>query len=56
VSAEEATREPPAELQAQMEEMGSLNIGEPEFIDLTEPWMVSPGRLVVTGHGLAIAS
>jgi hypothetical protein len=34
---------PPAELQAQMEEMGSLSVGEPEFIDLTDPWIVSPG-------------
>lgn len=35
-------KEPPPHLQAQMEEMNKLNIGEPEFLDLTEPWLYSP--------------
>jgi hypothetical protein len=35
-------KEPPPELKAQMEEMNKLNIGEPEFFDLTSPWLYSP--------------
>src|SRR5215212_6540419 len=35
-------KEPPPELAAQMEEMGKLSIGEPEFFDLKQPWMHSP--------------
>ena len=35
-------KEPPAEMAAQMAEMDSLNIGEPEFFDLREPWLHSP--------------
>jgi len=35
-------KEPPPELAAQMEEMGKLSIGEPEFFDLKEPWLYSP--------------
>lgn len=35
-------KEPPPELAAQMEEMGKLSIGEPEFLDLKDPWMHSP--------------
>jgi hypothetical protein len=35
-------REPPPELRAQMEEMAALNLGEPEFFDLQEPWLYSP--------------
>jgi hypothetical protein len=35
-------KEPPPELKAQMEEMGSLSVGEPEFFDLKEPWMYAP--------------
>jgi hypothetical protein len=34
-------KEPPPELAAQMEEMGKLTIGEPEFFDLREPWLYS---------------
>jgi hypothetical protein len=33
---------PPPELQAQMEEMNKLNIGEPEFFDLKQPILSSP--------------
>jgi hypothetical protein len=33
---------PPPELAAQMEEMGKLAIGEPEFFDLKQPWLYSP--------------
>lgn len=33
---------PPPELQAQMEEMNKLNIGEPEFFDLKQPMLSSP--------------
>jgi hypothetical protein len=36
-------KELPPELQAQMEEMNSLNIGEPEFFDLKQPRLSSPG-------------
>lgn len=32
-------KQPPPELVAQMEEMGKLTIGEPEFFDLKEPWL-----------------
>lgn len=35
-------KEPPPELQAQMEEMGKLSIGETEFFDLKQPRIVSP--------------
>ena len=35
-------KEPPPELQAQMEEMNKLNIGEPEFFDLKQPILNSP--------------
>jgi hypothetical protein len=46
-TSEEAAREgerkePPPELKAQMEEMGRLNVGEPEFFDLKQPWLYSP--------------
>jgi hypothetical protein len=36
-------KEAPAELQAQMEELMSLSSGEPEFLDISEPWFTSPG-------------
>lgn len=36
-------KELPSELQAQMEEMNKLSIGEPEFFDLEEPILASPG-------------
>ena len=35
-------KEPPPELKAQMEEMGSLSVGEPEFFVLKDPWMYAP--------------
>ena len=35
-------KEPPPALKAQMEEMGKLSIGEPEFLDLRRPWLYSP--------------
>jgi hypothetical protein len=35
-------KEPPPELQAQMEEMAAMSVGEPEFFDLKEPWLYSP--------------
>jgi hypothetical protein len=46
-TSEEAAREgerkePPPHLQAQMEEMGKLSIGVPEFFDLKQPWLYSP--------------
>jgi hypothetical protein len=34
-------KEPPPELQAQMEEMNKLSVGEPEYFDLKEPWLAS---------------
>jgi hypothetical protein len=36
-------KEPPPELQAQMQEMAALGVGEPEFFDLTQPWLYAPG-------------
>jgi len=36
-------KEPPPRLKAQMDEMNKLNIGEPEFFDLKDPWLASPG-------------
>jgi hypothetical protein len=46
-TSEEAAREGeskeiPAELKAQMEEMDALSIGTPEYFDLKEPWLHSP--------------
>jgi hypothetical protein len=35
-------KQPPPELQAQMEEMTALSVGEPEFFDLRQPWLYSP--------------
>jgi hypothetical protein len=35
-------KDPPPELKAQMEEMGALSVGEPEFFDLKEPWLYAP--------------
>ena len=34
-------QEPPPELKAQMEEMNQLGVGEPEFLDLRQPWLYS---------------
>ncbi|MGH8775080.1 MAG: hypothetical protein ACRDWI_07890 [Jiangellaceae bacterium] len=46
-TSEEAAREGerkevPAELQAQVAEMDKLNVAEPEFYDLPEPWLYTP--------------
>jgi hypothetical protein len=35
-------KEPPPELKAQMDEMGALSVGEPEFFDLKQPWLYAP--------------
>jgi hypothetical protein len=35
-------KQPPPELQAEMEEMNKLSIGVPEFFDLRSPWLYSP--------------
>lgn len=35
-------KEPPPKLRAQMEEMSRLSVGEPEFLDLRQPWLYSP--------------
>jgi len=37
-------KEMPQELAAAMEEMQSLAVGEPEFLDLRTPWLDSPNR------------
>jgi hypothetical protein len=37
-------KQPPPRLQAQMAEMQQLNVGPPEFLDLTDPWLSAPGR------------
>jgi hypothetical protein len=46
-TSEEAAREgerkePPPKLKAQMAEMNKLSVGEPEFLDLRQPWLHSP--------------
>ena len=46
-TSEEAAREgerkePPPRLKAQMDEMNQLTVGEPEFLDLRQPWLYSP--------------
>ena len=35
-------KEPPPELKDQMDEMGKLEVGEPTFLDLKQPWLYSP--------------
>jgi hypothetical protein len=41
--AREAERkEPPPALKDQMDEMGKLEVGEPSFFDLKQPWLYSP--------------
>jgi hypothetical protein len=35
-------KQPPPELQAEMDEMAALSVGEPEFFDLKEPWLYAP--------------
>ena len=35
-------KEMPPDMQAQMAEMGKLEIGEPTFLDITDPWLYSP--------------
>jgi hypothetical protein len=35
-------KEPPPHLQAQMEEMNKLSVGEPDFFDIKQPWLYSP--------------
>jgi hypothetical protein len=34
-------KEPPPKIKAQMDEMNSLSIGEPEFFDIKKPWLYS---------------
>ncbi len=34
-------KEPPPALRAQMAEMDRLSVGEPEFLDLRQPWLIS---------------
>jgi hypothetical protein len=34
-------KQPPPALQAQMDEVAALSVGEPEFFDLTRPWLYS---------------
>jgi hypothetical protein len=35
-------KEPPPEIAAQMAEMQKLEVGEPEFFDIKDPWLYSP--------------
>jgi hypothetical protein len=35
-------KEPPPEIAAQMAEMQKLEVGEPEFLDIKDPWLYSP--------------
>jgi hypothetical protein len=34
-------KEPPPALRAQMAEMDKLSVGEPEFLDIRRPWLIS---------------
>jgi len=36
-------KEPPPEMMAAMQEVQQLSVGEPEYFDLKDPWLVSPG-------------
>ncbi len=36
------SKEPPPEMVAMMQEVASLSVGEPSYIDLTDPWLHSP--------------
>jgi hypothetical protein len=36
-------KEPPPEMMAAMQEMQELSVGEPEYFDLRDPWLTSPG-------------
>ncbi|RYP83587.1 hypothetical protein EKO23_18405 [Nocardioides guangzhouensis] len=36
-------KEPPPDVAAMMKEMDSLSVGETTFLDLTDPWLSSPG-------------
>ena len=38
-------KEPPPELQAHLEEMAALSIGEPEFFHLKQPWLYSHAEM-----------
>jgi hypothetical protein len=35
-------KQPPPQLKALMEQMNQLMAGEPEFLDLRQPWLYSP--------------
>jgi hypothetical protein len=35
-------KEPPPEMAAMMKEMDALSVGEPTFLDLTDPWLSAP--------------
>ena len=35
-------KQPPPQLKAVMEQMNQLMAGEPEFLDLRQPWLYSP--------------
>jgi hypothetical protein len=35
-------KEPPPAIKAQMDEMGALQTGPPEFFDLKQPWLFAP--------------
>jgi hypothetical protein len=36
------SKEPPPELQVQLDELAALSVGEPEFFDLKQPWLYAP--------------
>lgn len=35
-------KQPPPELQAQMDELNALSVGTPDFFDLKQPWLYAP--------------
>jgi hypothetical protein len=47
-------KQPPPELQAQMEQMAALGVGEPELFDLRQPWLYSPPEMDSPGLGAGI--
>ena len=35
-------KEPPPELKVQLEQLTAPSVGEPEFVDLKQPWLCPP--------------
>ena len=48
---EDKPKEPPPELQVQLEQMAALSVGEPGFFDLKQPWLYPHAELDSPGLG-----